>query len=141
MQRDKRLCQPCLAKGKVTAAYAVDHVQPKANGGTDKLTNLQAICRSCHATKTLADTVAEGSGPSASMAGQSVINRTHNDKGHKVSAIVDDAIAELLLLGMESRDDAAMLMAVQAIVRIEDNEKRREVEQFAINSVWDVDGA
>lgn len=66
-------------------------------------------------------------------------DRTHTDPGHKVRAIVDDAIAELLLLGMESRDEAAKMMACQAIMRIEDNEKRREVERFAIDSVWDVD--
>ena len=52
---------------------------------------------------------------------------------------MDDAIAELLLLGMESRDEAAVMMACQAIVRIEDNEQRRRVEKFAIDSVWDVD--
>ena len=60
-------------------------------------------------------------------------DRTHNDLGRKVQAIVDDAIAELLLLPMESRDEAAAMMACQAILRIEDNEIRRGVEQFAID--------
>lgn len=64
---------------------------------------------------------------------------THNHIGHKARAIVDDAIAELLLLGMDSRDGAAKLMACQAILRIEDNEVCREVAQFARESVWDVD--
>jgi hypothetical protein len=32
-----------------------------------------------------------------------------------------------------------MLMACQAIVRIDDNEKRREVEEFISQLVWDVD--
>jgi hypothetical protein len=68
-----------------------------------------------------------------------MMDRTHRNNGAKVSAIVDDAIAELYLLGMESRDDAAVLMACQAIIRIEDNEQRRSVEKFAIDSVWDVD--
>jgi hypothetical protein len=40
---------------------------------------------------------------------------------------------------MESWDEAASMLACQAILRIEDNEKRRQVEQFAIDSVWDVD--
>jgi 5-methylcytosine-specific restriction endonuclease McrA len=30
----------------------VDHVTPKAKGGTDDMGNLAAICRDCHATKT-----------------------------------------------------------------------------------------
>lgn len=47
-------------------------------------------------------------------------DRTHDDPGSKVSAIVDDAIAELLLLGMDSADRAAELMACQAIVRVRD---------------------
>jgi hypothetical protein len=68
-----------------------------------------------------------------------MIDRTHNDMGQKVRAIVDNAISELLELGTQSRDDAAMLMACQAIVRIDDNEKRREVEEFVSQLVWDVD--
>jgi hypothetical protein len=66
-------------------------------------------------------------------------DKTHNSIGHKVSAIVDDAIAELLLLGVESRDAAAAMMACQAILRINDNEVAKTVEQFAIDSVWDID--
>ena len=39
-------------------------------------------------------------------------DRKHDDVGFKVQAIVDDAIAELLMLeGVESRDRAAELMA------------------------------
>jgi 5-methylcytosine-specific restriction protein A len=55
MRRDLRLCQPCLRKDRVTAAHAVDHIKPKAKGGTDELTNLEAICRPCHLDKTLRD--------------------------------------------------------------------------------------
>ncbi len=66
-------------------------------------------------------------------------DRTHNDLNAKVRAIVDDAIAELVLLGVESRDAAAAMMACQAILRINDNEVRRTVEKFAADSVWDVD--
>lgn len=50
--RDKGLCQPCLRKGRVTAAREVDHIKPKASGGTDDADNLQAICLPCHRTKT-----------------------------------------------------------------------------------------
>jgi hypothetical protein len=68
-----------------------------------------------------------------------MIDRTHNDVALKVAAIVDDAIADLLLLGTASRDAAAALMACQAIVRIEDNEECRSVAKFAAESVWDFD--
>jgi len=51
-----------------------------------------------------------------------VEDRTHNDANARVRAIVDDAIAELLLLGMDGKDSAASLMAFQAALRIDDNE-------------------
>jgi hypothetical protein len=66
-------------------------------------------------------------------------DRRHNDPGAKCRAIIDDAIAELLMLPMESRDAAASMMACQAIARIEDNEVCRRVAQFAAESVWDID--
>ncbi|TQE92725.1 MAG: HNH endonuclease [Spiribacter salinus] len=52
LQRDDYLCQVCLSKGRVTPANEVDHITPKAQGGTDAEGNLQAICRSCHRDKT-----------------------------------------------------------------------------------------
>jgi hypothetical protein len=52
---------------------------------------------------------------------------------------VDNAIADLLQLGMESRDQAAMLMACQAAISIQDNEIMKEVESFVHDSIWDVD--
>lgn len=53
--RDLYLCQPCLAKGRPTEATEVDHVKPKAKGGTDDDDNLQAICHPCHVEKTQAE--------------------------------------------------------------------------------------
>jgi 5-methylcytosine-specific restriction protein A len=55
MNRDGGLCQPCLDRGLVTVANAVDHVVPKAQGGSDDESNLQAICNDCHQTKTVAE--------------------------------------------------------------------------------------
>lgn len=55
LERDKHLCQPCLAKNRVSPARQVDHITPKANGGTDDETNLQAICDPCHKAKTARD--------------------------------------------------------------------------------------
>ena len=56
LQRDSYLCQPCLNKGKPTPATQVDHITPKASGGTDDPDNLQSICTPCHDAKTKAET-------------------------------------------------------------------------------------
>ncbi len=55
LARDKHLCQPCFATGRVTVATQVDHILPKAKGGTDELSNLQSICVPCHKSKTIKD--------------------------------------------------------------------------------------
>jgi hypothetical protein len=68
-----------------------------------------------------------------------MIDRTHDDDNAKARAIIDDAIAELLLMGMESRDQAAAMMASQAVLRIQDNEVVKWVEGFVHDSIWDVD--
>ncbi|ECC6921930.1 HNH endonuclease [Salmonella enterica] len=52
MQRDNFICQPCRQQGIATPATAVDHIKPKAHGGTDDDSNLQAICEACHRMKT-----------------------------------------------------------------------------------------
>lgn len=55
LRRDSGLCQPCLKSGLVTAANQVDHITPKAEGGADDESNLQAICDACHKAKTAAE--------------------------------------------------------------------------------------
>jgi 5-methylcytosine-specific restriction protein A len=55
MQRDKHLCQPCKRASMITPAQQVDHIIPKAKGGTDDEDNLQAICKTCHEGKTIQD--------------------------------------------------------------------------------------
>ena len=52
MERDRHLCQACLKKGLATTARTVDHIIPKAHGGTDADGNLQSLCYPCHASKT-----------------------------------------------------------------------------------------
>lgn len=52
LHRDCGLCQPCLQRGHTTIASQVDHITPKAYGGTDHPDNLQAICLACHRQKT-----------------------------------------------------------------------------------------
>ena len=46
------LCRPCNKLGITRAADEVDHIVPKAQGGTDDRDNLQPICADCHALKT-----------------------------------------------------------------------------------------
>ena len=55
LRRDCYLCQPCKAKDRATAATAVDHIKPKAQGGTDDPENLQSICDDCHRAKSAAE--------------------------------------------------------------------------------------
>ena len=55
LRRDQYLCQcaECKSSGRVRVAHEVDHIVSKAQGGTDALTNLQAINRECHRAKSL----------------------------------------------------------------------------------------
>jgi 5-methylcytosine-specific restriction protein A len=57
LSRDCHLCQVC----KAADARHVDHITPKAKGGTDDPDNLQAICEACHTVKTDRE-AAEGQG-------------------------------------------------------------------------------
>lgn len=52
-RRDRYLCVTCLTKGRVSSATSVDHVVPKAKGGTDEPSNLQSVCSPCHTAKSL----------------------------------------------------------------------------------------
>ncbi|MGE0583468.1 MAG: HNH endonuclease [Steroidobacteraceae bacterium] len=51
LARDQGLCQACLKTGRTTPATQVDHIRPKATGGTDEPSNLQSLCRPCHDEK------------------------------------------------------------------------------------------
>ena len=57
MIRDDYLCQTCQRNGRDTAAQEVDHINPKSQDGGDELSNLEAICKPCHAVKTAAEGV------------------------------------------------------------------------------------
>lgn len=50
----------------MTKAASVDHVVPKAEGGTDDDDNLQSICEPCHAVKTAQESARARSRSSAS---------------------------------------------------------------------------
>ena len=53
LARDGHLCQVCMTKGRTTPATHCDHILSKAQGGTDDLSNLRAICRPCHDRKSI----------------------------------------------------------------------------------------
>lgn len=48
------LCAHCRADGRVTLATEVDHIVPLREGGTHDDNNLQPLCKSCHSSKTAA---------------------------------------------------------------------------------------
>ena len=52
LQRDRYLCQTCWRTGRATPATEVDHIKALADGGTDSVTNMEAICSACHKAKT-----------------------------------------------------------------------------------------
>lgn len=53
LKRDNHLCQGCLPR--VVPGNHVDHIKPKAKGGTDDPHNLQTLCEPCHKAKTALD--------------------------------------------------------------------------------------
>ena len=57
MKRDCGLCQACAKQGRVTLARDVDHIIPKAEGGTNLDINLQALCKHCHAVKSKTEAI------------------------------------------------------------------------------------
>jgi diadenosine tetraphosphate (Ap4A) HIT family hydrolase len=50
LKQAKGRCQLCGVDGE-GKALEVDHILPRNNGGSDDLSNLQALCYSCNATK------------------------------------------------------------------------------------------
>lgn len=52
LKRDRHICQACLRNGRPRPAETVDHIIPKAHGGTDDDRNLESLCYSCHYCKT-----------------------------------------------------------------------------------------
>lgn len=51
LARDNHLCQMCKAEGRTTPGNHVDHMTPKAKGGTDAEDNLWCLCKPCHSRK------------------------------------------------------------------------------------------
>lgn len=63
--------------GRPTPATEVDHIKPKAKGGTEDDDNLQAICHTCHVDKTQAE--------AAEAQGKTIRPKTKYDaQGHPI---------------------------------------------------------
>lgn len=58
ISRDGEMCQPCLRMGRPTPFAEVDHIKPKAQGGTKDQDNLECVCGPCHDAKTRAEAMA-----------------------------------------------------------------------------------
>lgn len=54
------LCVACRAADRFRNADAVDHRVPLELGGSNDDSNLDALCHSCHAAKTVAEAVERG---------------------------------------------------------------------------------
>ncbi|OKP30961.1 HNH endonuclease [Serratia fonticola] len=52
LKRDNHICKECLRGGRAAPATTVDHIVPKAHGGTDDDLNLESLCWPCHRSKT-----------------------------------------------------------------------------------------
>ena len=50
--RDEPLCRACRRSGRTVLATDVDHIVPRRAGGSDKRSNLQPLCGTCHSAKT-----------------------------------------------------------------------------------------
>jgi 5-methylcytosine-specific restriction endonuclease McrA len=50
LNRQNNLCLGC--KEEITTLFEIDHILPISKGGNNELDNLQALCRSCHISKT-----------------------------------------------------------------------------------------
>lgn len=50
LKRARRYCESCGVSGD-EKALEVDHIVPRSKGGSDELSNLQALCYSCNAMK------------------------------------------------------------------------------------------
>jgi 5-methylcytosine-specific restriction protein A len=51
MARDGRRCQLAIPGICLRDAAEVDHIRPRAVGGTDDMDNLRAVCKPCHVSR------------------------------------------------------------------------------------------
>ena len=77
------LCRCCKARGVVTPATEVDHVDGHAATAHDyRRENLQSLCATCHSTKTAIENGSFGHAPGAARRRGCDINGTPLDEKH-----------------------------------------------------------
>ena len=55
-----RQCYKCAACDKFLASFEIDHILPLVSGGSNADSNLQALCKACHAEKTSTEARSRG---------------------------------------------------------------------------------
>ena len=78
-------------RGEVVLATEVDHIIPLSRGGTNDRSNLQPLCKSCHARKTALEDGgfgrAQGGGGAKSLSGQGA--RPFGSHAHMPAKLAD----------------------------------------------------
>lgn len=49
--KEHPFCEECFKDGKMVLAEEVHHILPVSRGGTNEVSNLMALCQSCHTKK------------------------------------------------------------------------------------------
>ena len=76
MARDAHRCQIRIPGVCSIDATEVDHIRPRAVGGTDDLDNLRAVCHRCHVSRGMTES---GRSPSRFTYASRVIVRHYGD--------------------------------------------------------------
>ena len=52
VRAEEPICRECWKQGRAEPTYAVDHIIPRTDGGSDERSNLQGLCAAHHSEKT-----------------------------------------------------------------------------------------
>lgn len=135
LKRDKYTCQGITPTGrrcgKVDADNEVDHIVPRARGGTDDKINLQTLCPLCHLMKSSGEAATKGASmtpewmprsakPLVLVCGRPAAGKSHYVKEKSGRA---DLIVDLDLIAWEMRCKLEDLSKEQifALIRLRNN--------------------
>lgn len=94
-KRGKYRCASCKKKFK-TEDITIDHKIPMRMGGTDRLSNLQPMCRSCNSSKNAR--VGKGE-----MAGYMVNSAFHGDLGKTFGGMANQKLKDFFCIKYKRR--------------------------------------